>query len=81
MHTAFKNIIWRPVMNNKPILNPWNLIAELTDKTVLGLEGMSRKAPRKTSRALVINEEGNCAVMYAEKLIFFAGRRNRRGRG
>lgn len=72
MHTAFKIIIWRSAMNNKPILNPWNLIAELTDKTVLGLEGMSSKAPRKTARALVINEDGNCAVMYAEKFNLYS---------
>lgn len=45
----------------------WSIIAELTDKSVLGLEGMSSKAPRRTSRAIVINEEGKCAVMYAKK--------------
>lgn len=59
-------------MNNKPILNPWKLIAELTDKNVLGLDGMSDKAPRKTSRAIVINEEGKCAVMYAEKFNLYS---------
>ena len=72
MHTAFKCIMWRQEMNNKPILIPWNLIAELTDKNVLGLEGMSSKIPRKTSRALVINEEDNCAVMYAEKFNLYS---------
>ena len=60
------------MMNNKFELTTWNLIAELTDKTVLGLDGMSNKLPRKTSRALVINEEGNCAVMYAEKFNLFS---------
>ncbi|MBO5177884.1 MAG: NUDIX domain-containing protein [Lachnospiraceae bacterium] len=59
-------------MNANAILKPWSLIAELTDKTVLGLEGMSNKAPRKTSRAIVINEEGNCAVMYAEKFNLYS---------
>ena len=54
-------------MINKVILQPWNTIAELTDKNVLGLEGMSNKEPRKTSRAIVVNEEGNCAVLYAKK--------------
>ena len=59
-------------MNNRFKIKPWNLIAELTDKNVLGLDGMSNKAPRKTSRALVINEEGNCAVMYAEKFNLYS---------
>jgi len=59
-------------MNGNIILHPWNLISELTDKNVLGLEGMSSKPPRKTSRALVINEEGNCAVMYAEKFNLYS---------
>ena len=45
----------------------WNIIAELTDKNVLGLEGVSNKPPRRTSRAIVINEEGKCAVLYAKK--------------
>lgn len=48
-------------------LLPWNIIAELTDKNVLGLDGMSNKPPRRTSRAIVFNEEGNCAVLYAKK--------------
>lgn len=59
-------------MNNKHTLKSWNLIGELTDKNVLGLEGMSTKAPRKTSRAIVINEEGNCAVMYAKKFNLYS---------
>jgi len=45
----------------------WKTIAELTDKNVLGLEGRSSKPPRLTSRAIVINEEGKCAVLYAKK--------------
>lgn len=60
------------MMSNKFELTTWNLIAELTDKTVLGLDGMSNKLPRKTSRALVINEDGNCAVIYAEKFNLFS---------
>lgn len=43
------------------------LICELTDKTVLGLDGMSSKPPRLTARAIVQNKEGLYAVMYAEK--------------
>ena len=39
-------------------LTAWKIIVKLTDKNVLGLEGMSSKAPRRTSRAIVINEEG-----------------------
>lgn len=45
----------------------WNIITELTDKNVLGLDGMSNKPPRLTSRAIVINEEDKCAVLYAKK--------------
>ena len=48
-------------------LSEWTTIAELTDKNVLDLDGMSNKPPRRTSRAIVINEEGNCAVLYAKK--------------
>ena len=44
-------------MNNRFKIKPWNLIAELTDKNVLGLDGMSNKVPRKTSRAIVMNED------------------------
>lgn len=45
----------------------WDIIAELTDKNVLGLDGMSNKEPRRTARAIVINEEGKCAVLYSQK--------------
>lgn len=47
----------------------WNLIAELTDKNVLGTEGLcvNPSRTRKTSRAVVINKDGLYAVMYAEK--------------
>lgn len=50
-------------MNN----NSWKYLGELTDKIVLGLEGMSSSKPRKTARAILINEEGKYAVMFAEK--------------
>ena len=59
-------------MIGKFILKPWTLIAELTDKNVLGLEGMSNKVPRKTSRAIVMNEDGKYAVMYAEKFNLYS---------
>ncbi|MBQ8040829.1 MAG: NUDIX domain-containing protein [Lachnospiraceae bacterium] len=59
-------------MNNRFKIKPWNLIAELTDKNVLGLDGMSNKVPRKTSRAIVMNEDGKYAVMYAEKFNLYS---------
>ena len=43
------------------------VIGELTDKIILGTEGLSTKEPRKTSRAILINEDGKYAVMYASK--------------
>ena len=42
-------------------------ICELNDKAVLGTEGMSTKAPRITARAIVKNQDGRYAVMYADK--------------
>ena len=42
-------------------------ICELNDKNVLGTEGMSTKAPRITARAIVKNQDGLHAVMYADK--------------
>ncbi len=43
------------------------LICELNDKIILGLGGLSGKAPRLTARAIVKNQDGLYAVMYAEK--------------
>ncbi len=45
----------------------WKIIAELTDKNVLGTDGLSNKEPRKKARAVLINEDGKYAVMYEEK--------------
>ena len=47
----------------------FKLITELTDKTVLGTEGIAANPSntRKTSRAIVINKDGLYAVMYAKK--------------
>ena len=42
-------------------------IFELNDKIVLGTEGLSTKAPRFTARAIVKNQDGLYAVMYADK--------------
>lgn len=43
------------------------LICELNDKIVLGTDGMSTKAPRISARAIVKNQDGFYAVMYADK--------------
>ena len=45
----------------------WKIIGELTDKIVLGTEGLSNKEPRKKSRAILINEDVKYAVIYEEK--------------
>lgn len=43
------------------------LICELNDKIILGQEGRSDKAPRLTARAIVKNQNGLYAVMYADR--------------
>ena len=43
------------------------LICELNDKIILGTEGLSTKAPRLTARAIVKDQDGLYAVMYADK--------------
>lgn len=43
------------------------LICELNDKIILGQDGLSEKPPRLTARAIVKNQDGLYAVMYAEK--------------
>ena len=42
-------------------------ICELNDRIILGTDGMSTKAPRITARAIVKNQDGLYAVMYADK--------------
>lgn len=42
-------------------------ICELNDKILLGKDGLSNKAPRITARAIVKNQDGLYAVMYADK--------------
>ena len=49
-----------------------NLICELNDKIILGTDGMSAKAPRLTARAIVKNQEGLYAVMYADKFKLYS---------
>ena len=43
------------------------VICELNDKIILGTDGLSTKAPRITARAIVKNQDGLYAVMYADK--------------
>lgn len=43
------------------------MICELNDQIILGLPGRSEKPPRVTARAIVKNQRGQYAVMYAEK--------------
>ena len=45
----------------------WKIISELTNKNVLGTDGLSVKEPRRKSRAILINEDGKYAVMYEAK--------------
>lgn len=42
-------------------------IKALTDKEILGLDGLSDKPPRRTARAIVRTDAGLYAVMYSEK--------------
>ena len=53
-------------------MKKWELIGELTDKTVLGSEGLSDKTPRKTARAILINSEEKIALMYAKKFDLYS---------
>ena len=47
--------------------NTLTQICELNDKILLGQEGLSKKDPRTTARAIVKNQDGLYAVMYADK--------------
>ena len=44
-------------------------ICELNDRIIMGTDGMSTKAPRITARAVVKNQDGLYAVMYADKFM------------
>lgn len=48
------------------------LICELTDKMVLGLDGMSSQPPRLTARGIIKNNAGLYAVMYAGKFNLYS---------
>lgn len=43
------------------------LIKEITDKEVLGTDGLSSAKPRYTARAILKNEDNKYAVMYSHK--------------
>ena len=53
-------------------MNKWQLIGTLTDKNVLGLDGLSTKEPRKTSRAILLNDRGQYAVLFAQKFNLYS---------
>ena len=42
----------------------WKTIGELTDKNILGTDGISNQDPKKKSRAILKNESGKYAVIY-----------------
>lgn len=48
------------------------LICELNDKIILGQDGWSNKTPRLTARAIVKNQDGLYAVMYADKFKLYS---------
>ena len=48
------------------------MLCELTDKEVLGTDGYSNAKPRLTARAIVKNEQGLFAVMYARKFDLYS---------
>ena len=50
----------------------WKTIGKLTDKTILGTDGLSCNPPRKKSRAILLNKDGKIAVMYEKKTNFYA---------
>ena len=48
------------------------LIKEITDKEILGTEGLSNAKPRYTARAILKNYSNEYAVMYAEKFNLYS---------
>ena len=49
-----------------------NVICKLNDSIVLGTPGESQKPPRLTVRAIVKNDDGKYAVMYADKFHLYS---------
>lgn len=52
--------------------NDMKLLCELNDKVILGQDGLSTKPSRLTSRAIVKNQDGRYAVLYAEQLKLYS---------
>ncbi|MBQ4112026.1 MAG: NUDIX domain-containing protein [Clostridia bacterium] len=50
----------------------WPILAELTDKNVLGTDGLCNALPRKTARAILKRDDGLFAVMYAERFNLYS---------
>ena len=50
----------------------WKTIGKLTDKTILGANGLSCNPPRKKSRAILLNKDGQIAVMYEKETNLYA---------
>lgn len=48
------------------------IICTLTDKEILGTDGLSNKQPRLTARAILQNKDGLYAVMYAQKFNLYS---------
>lgn len=48
------------------------LIKEITDKDILGIDGLSETEPRYTARAILKNTSNQYAVMYAEKFDLYS---------
>ena len=48
------------------------IICTLTDKEILGTDGLSNKPPRLTARAILQNKDGLFAVMYAQKFNLYS---------
>ncbi len=49
-----------------------NFIKKLTDKEVLGTDGLATALPRYTSRAILKNRQGLYAVMYSKKFNLYS---------
>lgn len=48
------------------------LIAKITDKEILGTEGISNAPPRYTARAILKSTDGLYAIMFAKKFNFYS---------
>lgn len=46
-------------------------LAYITDKDIIGRDGLTSKLPRETSRAFLFNDKGEIAVAFSEKVNFY----------